>query len=61
MNESMCNRFLVHRTLKKLKVDGSKVKNVNDAYEAVIKLPINPDVSFIKIWNSGKDDVSLDW
>jgi len=46
VNESMTNRYLVHRTLKKLKIDGSKVKQVNDAYEAITKLPLDAEVTF---------------
>lgn len=41
VNECMTNKYLVHRTLGKLGVHGSKLKHVHDAYEKLVQLPVN--------------------
>lgn len=43
-NESMTNKYLVHRTLHKLGVNGGKLKHVHDAYDKIVQLPVT-DVS----------------
>eukprot|EP00210_Caulerpa_lentillifera_P005023 g4797.t1 len=42
VNESLTNKTLVHRTLRKLgETSGSKTKNVNEAYKAITELPFD--------------------